>query len=274
VLRTVRNVFDISIKDLSYFTKIPSSTLSSYDSEVSNPTKDNLKKLCEFFGLEEKFFIGTDGMKHAEYEQIWDAKERFVFNHFGRSDKDHMVSASSLLNKRKTIADRINPLDNKQMEYIDKILYCLDNQNEDKCRQLLDALNNIKVNNEDINIVYQEYIYRVKDKDVELFKENKDKIQDILRNPDYNTNKLMLIRFNKRTGDIKKGYYFYTDGCEHFGWSIINRINSIITDKYDSEYKHIIKVNWQHNNEFSDRITLFKDGKNDYAEILEDWSVV
>lgn len=274
MLNIIISVFDISIKDLSYFTKIPASTLSSYNSELSIPTKENLEKLCKFFGLEEKFFTEKGGMKHTEYEKVWEAKENFTYNHFGRNDKDRMLKVSSLLNKRKIILDKIDPLNNIQMQYINKMLYCLENQYDDKCNQLLNAFNDIQVNNENMNIVYQEYIYRVKDKDLDKIREKKLEIQELLQQPEFNTNKLMLIRFNKKIDDYKKGYYFYVDGCEYFGWRIVNELNSIITDKYDSEHKYIIEVNWQRNNKFSDRITLFKDGKNDYAEILEDWSII
>lgn len=277
MLYVVRSMFNIPIKDLSYFTKIPASTLSSYESELTKPTKDNLSKLCNFFGLEERFFTTTI-RGGIDEDTVREARRQFTFNHFGRNDSDNWLDLLDLLNKRKEIIDKIDILNSKYMEYIDKIIYCLDNQENDKCIQLLNTLDDIKVNNENINIIYQEYIYRIKDKDIDRVKGLKDKIQDILKNPDYNTNELMLIRFNKKTGDIKKGYYFYINGCEIFGSHILLEINRLCDENYradridNKEYR--IKVNWQHNNEFSDRITLFKDGKNDYAEILEDWSVI
>jgi hypothetical protein len=277
MLYAIRSIFNIPIKDLSYFTKIPTSTLSSYDSEITIPSKDNLSKLCNFFGLEEKFFT-TKGINGDEYYKITDAKKLFIFNNFGRNDEDNSLNLSDLLNKRKEIMDSVDLLNSKHMEYINKMIYCLNNQDKDIYKELLNTLDSINVTNENINIIYQEYLYRIKDKDIEKVMDLKDKIQDILKSPDYNTNKLLIIRFNKKTGDIKKGYYFYVDGCRTFGSHLLFEINKLCDEKYrydlmsSKEYK--IKVNWQHNNKFSDRITLFKDGKNDYAEILEDWSVV
>jgi hypothetical protein len=269
-------MFNIPIKELSYYTKIPVSTLSSYNSEVSIPTKENLSRLCTFFGLEERFF--TTRINGSDEETIREARRQFTFNHFGRNDSDNWLDLPDLLNKRKEIIDKIDILNSKHMEYFDKILYCLDNQDKDNCKELLNILDTVKVNDENINIVYQEYIYRIKDKDIDRVREMKQQIQDVLKNPDYNTNELMLIRFNKKTGDIKKGYYFYVNGCEIFGRHIIIELNTICDSNYKadrmSDKEYIFPVNWQHNNKFSDRITLFKDGKNDYAEILEDWSVV
>lgn len=274
MLNMIIRIFDISIKDLSYYTKIPTSTLSSYNSELSIPSKENLEKLCNFFGLEERYFTIKGGIGNKEYDEIWEAKQRFSFNNFGRSDDEKWLKISDVLNKRKEIMDKIDILNSKHMDYISKILYCLDNKEDSKCKELLDMFDNIKPNNEDINVVYQEYIYRVKDKDLDKIRKRKKEIQELLQQPDYNSNKLILIKFNKKIDDYMKGYYFYVDGCKHSGYRIVNELNSIITDKIDLEHKYIIKVNWQHNNKFSDRITLFKDGKNDYAEILEDWSVI
>lgn len=277
MLYAIRSIFNISIKDLSYFTKIPVSTLSSYDSEVTIPSKENLSKLCSFFGLEDKFFT-TKGINGDECNIIYEAKKQFIFNNFGRIDEDNSLNLSNLLNIRRNIMDKIDLLNSKHMEYINKMIYCLDNQDNDNCKELLSALDNVNVRNENINVIYQEYIYRIKDKDIEKLMSLKDRIQDILRNPDYNTNKLLLIRFNKKTGDIKKGYYFYVDGCRTFGSYLLFEINKLCDEKYRNDLmsskEYRIEVNWQHNNKFSDRITLFKDGKNDYAEILEDWSVI
>jgi len=273
MLNMIIGIFDISIKDLSYFTKIPASTLSSYNSELSIPTKENLEKLCNFFGLSKEFFTVKGYIKNSEYDQIWEAKQSFVSNNFKRTDDEKLLKISDILNKRKEIMDKIDVLNSKHMEYINKILYCLDNQEDSKCKELLNLFDDIKPNNEDFNVVYQEYIYRVKDKDLDKIREKKSEIQELLKQSDYNSNKLMLIKFNKKIDNYMKGYYFYVDGCEHSGWRIVNRLNNIVTDKFDLEHKFIINVNWQHNNKFSDRITLFKDSKNDYAEILEDWSV-
>ena len=123
---------------------------------------------------------------------------------------------------------------------------------------------------------YQEFVYKVNN--IDLFYEKLDEIKDLMQKQFYHfeidgkiyegyNNRLTLIEFKKKVGDIKKGYNLYITGERANGRDIILELNEILHQR--QRFNYIEEMIWtEREGEILDNI--FKKGQTEYAKLIMD----